>query len=395
MNLTEDQKNAIAGVVEWYKGDKSKLLTMGGFAGTGKTTLISSIRDVLPTVNIAFVCYTGRASSVLRRKLKGSSFSKGRDYCGTIHRLIYEPVVDAKTKKITGWTRKEKIEHDWIVIDEASMVSEEIYHDLASYGVPIFAVGDHFQLPPLRGDFNLMKDPTLRLEKIHRQAEDNPIIRLSMIIRDEWKIPYGIFGDNVVKVYGDDPLVEKFLSHAGDYSDTMILCGFNKTRVELNEGIREEFGYGKEPVRGERVICLRNNPFAKRCPIFNGELGTVVNCTPHGKKGFRMQIGMDGESDNYYGYAYRRNFGNVTPDLSSRDVEVESYNTKQGKVKSFRKMDHFDFGYALTVHKAQGSQMPRVMVIEQPCDLWKGEIWARWLYTAVTRAMKELLVVKS
>ncbi len=80
------------------------------------------------------------------------------------------------------------------------MVSEDIFRDLTSYGIDILAVGDHGQLPPIEGKFSLMSDPILRLEKIHRQAADNPIINLSMQIRENGKIPKGYVNNEKVQI---------------------------------------------------------------------------------------------------------------------------------------------------------------------------------------------------
>ena len=145
--------------------------------------------------------YTGKASRVLNQRLKAEKSIKDSDYIGTIHRLIYHPITNNKDE-ITGWERRpnEDFKYDMIIIDEASMLDEDIWNDLLSFDVPILAVGDHGQLPPIRGNFNLMANPILRLEEIYRQERDNPIIKVSEIARKYGTIPIFDFSETVKKL---------------------------------------------------------------------------------------------------------------------------------------------------------------------------------------------------
>jgi ATP-dependent exoDNAse (exonuclease V) alpha subunit len=142
-----------------------------GYAGTGKTFLISILRkeifDNWKTKNVAFVSFTGKAIHVMRTKLNESKSFFQEDFCGTIHSFIYRPEMkyDKKTKKmiISKWIKKERDElrdlYDLIFVDEASMVSEMLWKDLSFYGIPMIAVGDHGQIPPVGDNFNLMSNP--------------------------------------------------------------------------------------------------------------------------------------------------------------------------------------------------------------------------------------------
>ena len=183
MNLSRDQKKALEAIMAWRKKPKKQYITLGGYAGTGKTTLMAVLRKKIgqqatdKKKRVAFVSYTGKAARVLRGKLMAEKAMEDNDSVGTIHSLIYSPITNDK-KEIVGWEKKEKVETDLIVVDEASMVDSSIWADLLSYNVPIVAAGDHGQLPPIRGSFNLMEKPDLLLEEIHRQAADNPIIKV-------------------------------------------------------------------------------------------------------------------------------------------------------------------------------------------------------------------------
>ena len=376
--LSEDQKRALEGLLEWQRRPKKQFISLGGYAGTGKTSLIAELRRKLPKkIKIAFASFTGKAARVLRGKLVEGKAIYEKDSCGTIHSLIYSPIVNDK-EEIVGWERKEEVEADLIVIDEASMVDESIWTDLCGYGKPIVAVGDHGQLPPIRGSFNLMAKPDLLLEKIHRQARGNPIIEVSVWARKTGKIPVARYGDLVRKIRREEggEEIEEILKNYNE--EWMILCGYNKSRIRLNNIIRqyqEKNPFG--PVGRDRVICLRNNHSKM---IFNGMLGTLIEIEDEGEF-YRGKIAMDGEEDEYEGLILKEQFG--------REGAI---NFSEQRYKSL-KADLFDWGYVLTVHKAQGSQAKRVLLFEERFSQMDEDEWRKWLYTGVSRAEEELLVV--
>jgi len=384
--LSNDQKKALEILFEWVETHNGKYITLGGYAGTGKTTLLGILRTLIfekdPKIRIAFCAYTGKASRVLRDKLKEANAFLINDFVGTIHSLIYSPIEDERTKEITGWKRKDSVDYDLIIVDEASMVDIYIWNDLLSYQVPIIAVGDHGQLPPIRENFNLMQNPDLKLEEIHRQARENPIIKLSIIARETGKIPIGKYGKNIYKISADDweerEKVNELLTNY--HPDTLILCGFNRTRVKLNSYIRNALGFElSTPQTNDRVICLRNNHPKE---IYNGMLGTVFSLKENGEEWYKAEIVMDGEDGNVYkGRIFRPQFGSQEPFNFTKD----RYRLSDG--------DIFDFGYALTVHKAQGSQAKRVVLFEERFSRMNDEEWRRWLYTGITRAEKELFII--
>jgi exodeoxyribonuclease-5 len=264
------------------------------------------------------------------------------------------------------------------------MVDKKIWKDLLSYKIPIIAVGDHGQLPPIKGKFNLMEDPNLRLEKIHRQAKGNPIIEYSILARKEGKVPVGSKRSatgKVTKISQTDPYAQNEMeSKIRDYTnDTMILCGYNNTRTRLNKFIREALGFTTpEPQRNDRVICLRNN-YEKN--IFNGMLGTIREIRVEDEKWYKTLIEMDDEDNKYDGYISREQFNNP----QSLNFTEQRSQTVHG--------DLFDFGYALTVHKAQGSQSPKVILFEQRFKNMDDDMWKKWLYTGITRAENELFII--
>lgn len=383
VSLTEEQQKVVSQLLEWV-GSRDPYITLGGYAGTGKSTLVAALRLELhkkeKKVDVAFCSYTGKAARVLEGKLHEAKAIYPGDTVSTIHSLIYSPMVDDK-EEIIGWERRPEIEADLIIVDEASMVDQQIWKDLSSYRVPIIAVGDHGQLPPIRGSFNLMQEPILRLNQIHRQASENPIIQLSISAREQGEIAPGIYSDRVKKISRADPdisaQVEELLSMYND--ESMILCGYNNTRIRLNSHIRGFLGFDSAlPQPGDRVICLRNS---HKHRLYNGQLGSIESIEDDSKDFYLASIGMDGESDSFNGL-----------------ISVEQFNSPQTLNFTERRAvinqsELFDFGYALTVHKAQGSQARRVILFEERFKNMSDDEWSRWLYTAVTRAEEELYIV--
>jgi ATP-dependent exoDNAse (exonuclease V) alpha subunit len=382
--LSEAQLKIIDDLTDWYRRDSREMqyVTLGGYAGTGKTTLIGYLRNRIfqldNGIKVGFAAYTGKAARVLNTKIKALKALYKGDSIGTIHSLIYSPIINSQ-EQIVGWKQKDKIDPDLIIIDEASMVDPFIWQHLVSYQKPIIAIGDHGQLPPISENFNLMQKPVLKLEQIYRQAENNPIIELSIMARTAGKIPPGRYGKTVAKYDRNNDETNEILGEmlANYNKETLILTGFNHTRQKINSHIRASLGFETpEPQSGDRVICLRNN---HKENIFNGMLGTVISIADKGDDRYQAEIAMDDEPGTYSGYISKKQFNSEPINFTD-------------KRKFVRDVDLFDFGYALTVHKAQGSQARRVILIEERFSKMDDQMWKRWLYTAVTRAESELYI---
>ncbi len=350
LSLSPEQKTAHDAILDFVK-EKRPQLRIGGFAGTGKTYLIAhtlkAIRELDKKKLIALACFTGKAAFVLREKLTAAEALED-EYCGTIHGLMYEPVV--KDGVVIKWRRRDKIEADLIIIDEASMVSEQIYKDLQKYKVPMLFIGDHGQLPPIGGQLSLMEKPDVALTQIQRQAAGNPIIALSVVVRESGEIPSG-----------------------ESITSTM---GWRK--VFLNAAIRNRLGFGGiNPMVTEKLICLKNN---REEGIFNGMGGILQKINPAGPDHYDVKVQME-DGTTFRGFVIKDQFG-----AQATLREHEHIDPRDLK-------ELFDFGYALTVHKAQGSEADRVFLIEERFSSMTDEDWRRWLYTGVTRARKHLTVV--
>ena len=401
--LTDEQNDICESILHWfyferYHDDVPNYKTIGGYAGTGKTYLISLLSKIFKKdddrFKIAFVAFTGKASSSLKTNLEiEDCYNDNSDYCGTIHSLIYKPETryDAKQKRmvITGWTQKqsEEVVYDLIIIDEASMISSKIWNDLRKYDIPIIAVGDHGQLPPIGDKFNLMNGSNLnyKLTQIQRQTSESGIISLSTFIRQNGYIPHGKYSKSVFKVNWNTELCQKVFNSIDFLNDDVIcICGFNNTRVHINNLIRKKLKYKKQiPYPSERVVCLKNNSTKG---VFNGQLGTVSWMMPKNKEKCEMTIMMDGMGEFYDGVVNLNCFGKKDYSEMYEPVIVK-------KKKVYPSGDFFDFGYCLSVHKSQGSEFNKVILFEEKSQYWDDEYYKRWLYTGVTRAKNSLMIV--
>ena len=367
MKLSADQQRAFDEILAWV-ASKRATLTFGGLAGTGKTTLVRELLRQIGSDGVAVCAPTGKAASVLRYKGVRAS---------TVHRLIYSPQsvcvacnVNVQEDDVCPrcksdddlsvvFARVHEIAARLIVVDEASMLDVTMKEDLESFQVPILYVGDHGQLQPVGEDPGLLADPQVRLEQVHRQAEGSPIIKFAHHVRTN--------GQPAAWVEDGDVRVRIGLRGIDWSRYDAVLCGFNNTRLAVNAKVREIKGFEGPPQVGERLICLQNN---SDMGLFNGMGVTVTHA--HGQNDTVYVLDLEDEA----GDTYRK-----VPALRSQ------FGNQKRPEKRMRSVGLFDFGYALTTHKSQGSQWPRVAVLEQIAPSWSP---SRWRYTAATRAQETL-----
>ena len=262
--LTPDQQDAEELIKEWYFNLDSQVFVLCGYAGTGKTFLIDHAVKALGLTagkSAVFVAPTGKAASVLLRS--GTP-------AGTVHSLIYTREEDIEvdengevvSERFLRFVKKEKIDSEikLIVVDETSMVSDEVLRDLLSFGVKCLFSGDPAQLPPVNGSNSLLTMPCITLTQIVRQEEDNPIVRLATMARAGKIIPFGAYGDNVSVIPKNSlvPAMRRKLLLEAD----QVIVGTNRTRENLNREIRSYLGISAAaalPVEGEKLICTLNN----------------------------------------------------------------------------------------------------------------------------------------
>src|SRR5213595_930817 len=194
--FTPHQDLALKAVAGWLKAKPGKngtppVFRLFGYAGTGKTTLARHIAEGVDG-DVKFAAFTGKAALVMR--------NKGCDNASTIHSLIYrakESGVEQPSFEL--WDDAPASKAKLIVIDECSMVDAELGRDLKSFAVPLLVLGDPAQLPPIQGGgYFTDASPDAMLTEVHRQAQDNPIVRLSMEIREGRRLVPGTYGETQV-----------------------------------------------------------------------------------------------------------------------------------------------------------------------------------------------------
>src|SRR6185369_9220287 len=190
--FTPHQDAALQAVAAWLKakpgqGGTPQTFRLFGYAGTGKTTLARHLAEAVDG-KVLFAAFTGKAALVMR--------SKGCERASTIHSLIYKTRESGEeVPSFDLWDDAPASKAALIVIDECSMVDAELGRDLMSFGVPLLVLGDPAQLPPIQGGgYFTESEPDAMLTEVHRQAEDNPIVRLSMDVREGRPLERGDYG---------------------------------------------------------------------------------------------------------------------------------------------------------------------------------------------------------
>jgi len=365
--FTPHQDSALKAVADWLKAKPGRngtppVFRLFGYAGTGKTTLARHIAEAVDG-EVKFAAFTGKAALVMR--------NKGCDNASTIHSLIYrarESGVEQPSFEL--WDDAPASKAKLIVIDECSMVDAEMGRDLMSFECPLLVLGDPAQLPPIQGGgFFTDAEPDAMLTEVHRQAQDDPIVRLSMQVRNGERLVPGEYGKSSVVPRSDfDP--QRALE------TDQILVGRNVTRRAYNGRLRERRGFADPlPVAGDKLVCLRNN---RRKGLFNGGLWKVAERPTTRRQVLKLRLNPD---EGFAGKGVK-----VSVRSECFNGRIEELEWPQRK-----KYEEFDFGYVLTVHKSQGSQWDDVVLFDESFAFPDSR--ARWLYTGITRAAKRLTVV--
>lgn len=371
MAWSPQQEAAIAEVRAWLRDPNGKqVFRLFGFAGTGKTTLAQELAKSVKG-KVLYATFTGKAALVLRKK--------GCDGASTIHSLIYKAEVDERTGDADFVLNPESdlASASLLVIDEVSMVGEDLARDLLSFKKRILVLGDPAQLPPVKDEgFFINAEPDVMLTEVHRQAQDNPIIRMSMDIREGRGLVKGQFGNSLVisRREADEDQIREHVLGADQ-----LLCGLNRTRTSYNRRIRELkgiFGLEREwhPATGDRLICLRNK---RDKHLFNGGIWDCDSVESLG--GNRLKIiatSLDEVRDPVQVEVFEQFFNGTEQTLDWRDK---------------RATEEFTFGWAITCHKSQGSQWDYVTIFDESRAFRDAQ--SNWLYTAVTRAAERVTVI--
>lgn len=386
IDLSPQQQAGLDAVRDWWlAGADPQVFRIFGYAGTGKTTIAKLVPELLGLARgaVAYCAYTGKAAHRLRQK--------GCEGASTIHSLIMWPVEESTQvspgvyeRRVTFVRREMDEGHplenvSLIICDEVSMVGESLAQDLLTFDIPMLVLGDPGQLPPIEGGGVLVQDePDVMLTEVHRQALESPVLRLATAVRlapssDQWAgIPRGRHRERVG------------VTRASEYDQ--VLCWTNKLRWDVVRMLRHASGRPEGmPAVGDRVMCVANN---RSLGIFNGQQFWVIDVR-HSRSGV-VELSLL-EADSIAGLirkikAWDSGFIDQRGEIDAKD---HGFGDDVGA---------FTFAQAVTVHKAQGSEWARVLVMDQSYGLYRGELdrgsdieaahrmRARWLYTAVTRA---------
>lgn len=402
------QEAAVTKIVNWldnyaYK-PQQKVMRMIGAAGTGKTTILKEVKKRTKR-RLQFMAFAGKAAMVLR--------TKGCDGAETIHKTIYEPrgqsvkhyreelaKLEGMTNAADRATQEAKLEQMRLAmatpgfvkrlgsefhretafgLDEVSMVDRFLGEDTLSYGFPVLAVGDPCQLPPIMGTgffFPPGYTADIELTQVHRQAAGSPVLRLATHVRGGGTLPYGKMGDSAI-------VAKMSLAEYAEFDQ--VLCGTNKMRTQVNNALRKLKGRVKVLEPGEKLICLQNN---YEVGVMNGSQWEVIKCEhwadAKGNQFYRAMIkSLDDPSIKPFLALIHLN-----PLLEGRP-QFDKHWTPM--LSGHPQALVMTYGYAMTVHKSQGSQWDSVVVL----DDWTGSNYKEWLYTGLTRAAKRVTLVRA
>ena len=400
--LTDDQIKADKLIEDWFLHSTKQIFVLAGFAGTGKSTLLQhtvcNTLKLVPDESAAFVTPTGKAATVLIRKGVPAS---------TLHRLIYQSITEEKEIELNGkkvkieklsFKRRESIDKSirLIILDEASMVSDPVLRDLTEFGVKLLLCGDNAQLPPVEGVNTYLRTPDYTLREIVRQQLGNPVIRLSELAREGKYIPYGRYGESALvlskRIFGGERR-KNYLLKADQ-----IICGINKTRKMINDEIRALRGLGALPQSGDKLICTLNNweqfiDGEYKFNLVNGIIGTAYDPFYDGSSGIGFMQFKPDFLDDFCPEAIPFDSGIFTEGnyFYKHGDYFEKFND-EGEATGAFTLNRFEFGYCISCHKAQGSEFDNVVVFDERYAFKEDK--NRWLYTAVTRAKKKLVILR-
>lgn len=376
----EQQIYAVNLAVNWFRGwqhkfHRQQVFSLAGFAGCGKTTIAMAIAQLcLGAANagsVRYVAPTGKAASRLRQK--------GCTGACTIHQFIYRPAGenDDGDPIFVDKGVLDETPH-LVVMDEASMVGGYVEADLCARRLPIIALYDPGQVPPVKDKQVFTIDRAdICLTEIERNAGN--IVKASMFVRQGKRLPVREYDDVSVKPSQiiDDEVFKRFLPE-----NNVVICARNNTRTKANRRARRLLGYKDVlPEIGEKVVATANQ---HSHGVMNGEQAIVLDYQD-------LPEGMEDED---------------WPDMKMVNIRMlstgferwvlfnpVSFDSDFERLKAAQKCaGGFDFGYALTVHKSQGSEWEEILVFEESIP---GVPYAQLMYTAITRAIKFMMLLRA
>lgn len=398
MELTAKQYEGLKTAVDRYKLGE-RYTCIAGFAGTGKSTLVQFIiaaLDINPD-NVAYIAYTGKAANVLK--------NKGCPHAITAHKFLYkaQPLPNGKFRYMP-------IVPDYniklVIVDEVSMLPKKMWDLLLSHPhYHVIACGDPGQLSPIPSESgedvnnHVLDNPHVFLDQVMRQAQESEIIRLSMHVREGKTIKSFQCENKDVMILPKKKLETGMLMWADQ-----ILCATNKTRICINNQVRNLLNFDGELQIGDKVINLHNEweiLSNRNSPLTNGIIGKVTEFVTYTLPFETKRMKGVPESVNVYsgtitGDEEGEEYSGLVWDKQELDTGTSALTPPQEyKLRKSKYLVplHFSYAYAMTVWKAQGSEFPKVLLIEE--SYWPKDKNERikFLYTGITRSSEKLVVI--
>ena len=443
--------------IEWFpqitnfifSKEKNTAFLLTGYAGTGKTTLIGSLVKQLKLADhkAILMAPTGRAAKVM------STYSKFS--AKTIHKQIYYPKPESRGK-MQFQLKANKFRKTIFIIDEASMIGDDrqnaklfengsLLHDVVQYvssgdQCRLIFVGDPAQLPPVHLNISPALDPeeltqfhfdkiySVKLDAVVRQAKDSGILNNATLLRsllnnnvyDQFKFNVKGFSDILYTNNGMDlfEAIENAFRDSGT-DQTIFIVRSNKRANIYNENIRKRIlGLEDELSVGDQLMVVKNNyfwltPESKPGFIANGDVVRVDAIQSkkelYGFSFAEVSVSLVDypEEDSFDTVLLLNTLKSETPSLSYEEGNrlyqevLEDYASEKSKYKKFLKVKNnpyfnalqVKYSYAVTCHKSQGGQWENVFIEKPYLAEGPDRDYLRWLYTAITRAKKQLFMI--
>ena len=444
---TQDQARLFAKLDEFISDSESEksIFLLKGYAGTGKTTVVTSLVKILRTFGYKYVLLapTGRAAKVM------ASYSGRKAF--TIHKKIYRQTANPYSEGLAFTRMPNKADKTFYIVDESSMISDDsgfgqngLLRDLLGYvfenkSNKLLLIGDTAQLPPvnqtlspalnsdyLKGNFRCQVHE-LELRQVMRQAESSGILMNATQLRNQlqgdkpeiqlhtkgWRDIYRMTGEKL----------EDGLRYAYDkfgIENSIVICRSNKSANLYNQHIRRQIFFSEDEIGvGDFLMIVRNNYFwlPKESNIgfmANGDFVEITKIIRYEdmydlrfadvrvrfvdypeEEELEVKIMLDTLYTDAPALPVDQNkklYDAVLQDYA--DIKNKRERSKEMKQNPYLNALQVKFAYALTCHKAQGGQWKAVFVDQGFLkDDMINEEFARWLYTALTRSSEELYLL--
>lgn len=403
VTFSAEQERALDAVGKFLKS-KDWAFVLTGAAGCGKSTLAQRINGD----GVLYCSPTGKGADALRKRSKVQA--------STVHKVLYKPKEKGKgriaelterilkeekskapdLKIITDLSRELRDERkrirtpSWsvppdaeckaaklLVVDECFMLNAQVIGDLRQNTKKVLFLGDPYQLPPVAGDCPLSSQKAdSHLTEVHRQALENPILYAATEIRQGRAIPRA----TVKNEHGSYQWLKKSETGWDHYRDVeQIIVAKNATRRKFNDHYRARIGFKPGMTVGDRIIFLKND---HDIGIYNGSVGVLNEFHAVDFEDSRGQ-----RHPNCYEITVTLDDGRIVPAVPVWDGALRGEHTADGP----REVNAIDYAYALTGHKAQGSEYDSTLVYDE--GFGDMPTWRRWIYTTITRARNACTVV--